>query len=344
MPDPTARYAAPIRWGILGTGVIAAEFAKALALVNNGVLLGVGSRNKASADQFAQTYGAAHAYGNYAGLVNDPDIDVIYVATPHTAHFANTLLCLKAGKAVLCEKPFALNTAQVTQMVAQARQAEIFLMEAMWMRFIPLIAELQARIDTGVIGEVRMIQADFGFRAPFDPRSRLFDPKLAGGALLDIGIYPLAFAALLLGEPEDIASLASLGTTGVDEQSGYLLRHKGGALSVLASALRTQTSMSAWVYGTRGRIHLPKQFWRGQELIIYRTDNRTKQEPERIHKPYPGNGYQFEAQEVIDCLLAGKTESATMPLDESLALMRTMDRIRGQWNLSFPAEQITDLN
>lgn len=339
MPDKTSRYTAPIRWGILGTGMIAAEFAKALALVNNGLLLGVGSRNQGSADQFAETFGAARAYGDYAGLVNDPDIDVVYIATPHTAHFANTLSCLKAGKAVLCEKPFALNTAQVTQMIAQARQAKVFLMEAMWMRFIPLIAELQARVDAGVIGEVRMIQADFGFRAPFDPSSRLFDPALAGGALLDIGIYPLAFASLLLGEPEDIASLASLGSSGVDEQSGYLLRHKGGALSVLASALRTQTSMSAWVYGTRGRVHLPKQFWRGQELTIYRTG----QEPELMHKPYPGNGYQFEAQEVIDCLLAGKTESATMPLDDSLALMRTMDRIRGQWNLSFPAEQITDL-
>ena len=164
------------------------------------------------------------------------------------------MLCLGAGKHVLCEKPFALNSAQIKKMVALAKCNGLFLMEAMWMRFIPLIVELQRRIKAGEIGQVQMIQADFGFRAPLDPQSRLFNPALAGGALLDLGIYPLAFSALLLGNPEEICSLAHVGTTGVDEQSAYVLKHKGGELSVLASALRTQTSMSAWVYGTHGRI------------------------------------------------------------------------------------------
>ena len=179
-----------------------------------------------------------------------------------------------------------------------------------------------------------MIQADFGFRAPRNPHSRLFNPELAGGALLDLGIYPLAFSALLLGAPTEITSLANIGTTGVDEQSAYVLKHEGGELSVLASALRTQTSMSAWVYGTDGRIHLPKQFWRAKEMVLYRNE----MEPESIHLRYTGNGYQFEAQEVVDCLRAGKTESDIMPLRDSESLMRTMDTIRRQWGLTYPNE------
>jgi predicted dehydrogenase len=219
-------------------------------------------------------------------------------------------------------------------MVALAKRNGLFLMEAMWMRFIPLIIELRRRVDAGEIGQVRMIQADFGFRAPRNPHSRLFNPELAGGALLDVGIYPLAFSALLLGAPTKITSLANIGTTGVDEQSAYVLKHEGGELSVLASALRTQTSMSAWVYGTDGRIHLPKQFWRAKEMVLYRNE----MQPESIHLPYTGNGYQFEAQEVVDCLRAGKTESGIMPLRDSESLMGTMDTIRRQWGLAYPNE------
>ena len=202
------------------------------------------------------------------------------------------------------------------------------------MRFIPLLRDLQRRLTENKIGEVRMLQADFGFRAPFDPSSRLFNLDLAGGALMDIGIYPLAFATLMLGEPEEITSVAHKATTGVDEQSAYLLRHAQGQISILASSLRTQTSMSASVYGTHGHIHLPKQFWRAKEMVIQRR-NKTA---EVVHLPYDGNGYQFEAQEVVDCLLAGKTESEIMPLADSLSLMRVMDQIRHQWGLIYPTE------
>ena len=324
----------PIRWGIMGTGLIAAEFAKAMQHVSQAELTSVGSRDQKSADAFAKTYGLAKAFGSYEELADDPEIDVVYIATPHTAHLANTLLCLRSGKHVLCEKPFALNEGQVALMVAEAQHRDLFLMEAMWMRFIPLILELQRRIDRGEIGEIRMIQADFGFRAPFQPESRLFNPELAGGALLDIGIYPLAFSALLLGEPEEIASVAHLAETGVDEQSAYVLKHKNGALSTLSSALRTQTSMSARVYGTHGQVYLARQFWRGQEMTVYRRN----EEPEIVKAPYEGNGYQFEAMEVVRCLLSGQSQSQLMPFKDSLALMRTMDRIRDQWNLTYPAE------
>ena len=324
----------PIRWGILGTGAIAAAFATALRQVTDATLFAVGSRSQTSADDFAQTHDVGRAFASYAELAADPDVDVVYIASPHTAHFEHTMLCLGAGKHVLCEKPFALNSTQTEQMVALAKHNGLFLMEAMWMRFIPLIIELRRRVDAGEIGQVRMIQADFGFRAPRNPHSRLFNPELAGGALLDLGIYPLAFSALLLGAPTEITSLANIGTTGVDEQSAYVLKHEGGELSVLASALRTQTSMSAWVYGTDGRIHLPKQFWRAKEMVLYRNE----MEPESIHLPYTGNGYQFEAQEVVDCLRAGKTESGIMPLRDSESLMGTMDTIRRQWGLTYPNE------
>jgi predicted dehydrogenase len=324
----------PIRWGILGTGAIAAAFATALRQVTDATLFAVGSRSQTSADDFAQTHDVGRAFASYAELAADPDVDVVYIASPHTAHFEHTMLCLGAGKHVLCEKPFALNSTQTEQMVALAKHNGLFLMEAMWMRFIPLIIELRRRVDAGEIGQVRMIQADFGFRAPRNPHSRLFNPELAGGALLDLGIYPLAFSALLLGAPTEITSLANIGTTGVDEQSAYVLKHEGGELSVLASALRTQTSMSAWVYGTDGRIHLPKQFWRAKEMVLYRNE----MEPESIHLPYTGNGYQFEAQEVVDCLRDGKTESEIMPLRDSESLMGTMDTIRRQWGLTYPNE------
>lgn len=324
----------PIRWGILGTGAIAAAFATALRQVTDATLFAVGSRSQTSADDFAQTHDLVRAFASYAELAADPDVDVVYIASPHTAHFEHTMLCLGAGKHVLCEKPFALNSTQTEQMVALAKHNGLFLMEAMWMRFIPLIIELRRRVDAGEIGQVRMIQADFGFRAPRNPHSRLFNPELAGGALLDLGIYPLAFSALLLGAPTEITSLANIGTTGVDEQSAYVLKHEGGELSVLASALRTQTSMSAWVYGTDGRIHLPKQFWRAKEMVLYRNE----MQPESIHLPYTGNGYQFEAQEVVDCLRAGKTESEIMPLRDSESLMGTMDTIRRQWGLTYPNE------
>jgi predicted dehydrogenase len=324
----------PIRWGILGTGAIAAAFATALRQVTDATLFAVGSRSQTSADDFAQTHDLIRAFASYAELAADPDVDVVYIASPHTAHFEHTMLCLGAGKHVLCEKPFALNSTQTEQMVALAKHNGLFLMEAMWMRFIPLIIELRRRVDAGEIGQVRMIQADFGFRAPRNPHSRLFNPELAGGALLDLGIYPLAFSALLLGAPTEITSLANIGTTGVDEQSAYVLKHEGGELSVLASALRTQTSMSAWVYGTDGRIHLPKQFWRAKEMVLYRNE----MQPESIHLPYTGNGYQFEAQEVVDCLRDGKTESEIMPLRDSESLMGTMDTIRRQWGLTYPNE------
>ncbi len=323
-----------IRWGILGTGRIAGEFAEGLQQLDDAELRSVASRKQGTADEFAKKFAVPNAYPDYEKLAKDPKVDVIYVATPHSMHCENTILCLEAGKAVICEKPFAVNRLQVAKMIEVAGREKCFLMEAMWMRFIPLIREARRLVAEGVIGEVRMIQADFGFRVPFNPDGRLFDPNLAGGALLDVGIYPLAFSAMFLGEPSDLISMPSMGETGVDEQSAYVLRHGEGQLSVLSSAVRTHTSQSAWIYGSKGRIHFHTQFWKAQHMTLY-VDGA---EPQEISMPYPGNGYQFEAREVMDCLAAGKLESDIMPHSESISLMRTMDLIREQWGLKYPME------
>lgn len=323
-----------IRWGILGTGRIAGEFAEGLRHLQDANLTVVASRNQTTADAFASKYGVGKALGTYEALASDPDVDAVYIATPHTSHCDNTLLCLEGGKHVLCEKPFAVNETQVRTMIAKAQEKGLFLMEAMWMRFIPLIRELRQRLAEGVIGEVRMIQADFGFRVEVDPKKRLFSPDLAGGALLDVGIYPIEFSGMILGAPTEIVSLPTLGETGVDEQSAYILKHAKGQLSVLSSAIRTQTSQSAWIYGEKGRIHLSRQFWKASHMDVF-LDGK---EPESVQCPYEGNGYQFEAREVGECLLAGKLESSVMPHLESIRLIQTMDRIRRQWGLKYPME------
>ena len=323
-----------IRWGILGTGRIAGEFAEGLHHLEQAELTAVASRSQGTADAFAAKYGAGKAHGTYEALAADPDVDVVYIATPHTSHCENTLLCLDGGKHVLCEKPFAVNESQVRMMIAKTQEKGLFLMEAMWMRFIPLIRELRKRLSDGVIGEVRMIQADFGFRVDFAPERRLFSPALAGGALLDVGIYPIEFSGMILGAPTEIISMPTLGETGVDEQSAYILKHAAGQLSVLSSAVRTHTSQSAWIYGEKGRIHLAKQFWKASQMDIYREGK----EPESVQCPYDGNGYQFEAREVGECLSTGRLESPVMPHSESIRLIQTMDRIRQQWGLKYPME------
>ena len=212
-----------IRWGILSTGNIARQFAHGLAALDDAELVAVGSRSAASADQFGNEFNVANRHASYEALANDPAVDAIYVATPHTLHAANTLLCLRAGKAVLCEKPFAINAAETAAMIAEARTRGLFLMEAMWTRFLPHMVRIRALIHAGAIGDVRMLNSTFGFRTEFDPKGRLFDPALGGGALLDVGIYPVSFASMVFGTPTFITSHATIGATGVDEQVAMIL-------------------------------------------------------------------------------------------------------------------------
>jgi predicted dehydrogenase len=323
----------PLRWGILATGGIAHKFATGLSVLDDAKAVAVGSRTKAGADTFADEFNIPRRYDSYEALANDPEVEAIYVATPHPYHKDNAIMCLNAGKAVLVEKPFAINMTEAQAMVDVARQKKVFLMEAMWTRFLPAIVRALELIANGTIGEVRMLNADFGFRTNVNVEGRLFDLALGGGALLDVGIYPLSLASRLFGTPKSIASAASLGVTGADEQSAYLLSYDQGQLALLSSASRTNTAHEAIIYGTEGSIRIP-DWWHAQKLIL--TVNGKS--PETMDIPHLGNGYPHEAIEVAQCLRAGKLESAGMSLDESLSLIRTMDTIRAQWGLKYPSD------
>jgi predicted dehydrogenase len=241
-------------------------------------------------------------------------------------HKDDSILCLEHGKAVLCEKPFTMNAAEAEAIINTAREKNLFLMEAMWTRFQPAATKLRELLVAGAIGEVRLMQADFGFRTDFDPKSRLFDPALGGGAVLDVGIYPVSYASMVFGgQPTQIHATARLGQTGVDEEAAMLFSYPGGRSAQLACATRLQTAQAATIYGTEGRIQVP-EFFKAERLII----SRPNQPDETLSLPFNGSGYRYQAEEVHRCLRAGQTESPTMPLDETLALMRTLDAVLAQ--------------
>jgi predicted dehydrogenase len=321
-------------WGIIGTGNMASQLARALALLPEARLAAVASRSQERAEQFAAEFGVPRAYGAYETLFEDRDVDVVYVATPHTEHHDNTLAALAAGKHVLCEKPFALNAAEARAMIAEARQRKRFLMEAVWMRFLPLMDDLRALLAEHALGPIRMLHADFGFRAEFDPQSRLFDPKLAGGSLLDVGVYPVNLASLLFGNPTQVATLAHIGQTGVDEQAAISMCYEGGGVAVLSSSIRADTPNEAHITGDAGSIKLHNRWWVPERMTVTIGERH-----ETLHRPMLGNGYAHEAAEVVRCIDAGQTESRLMPLDETLAIMETLDHIRGQWGLRYPQER-----
>jgi predicted dehydrogenase len=326
-----------IRWGILATGNIAHQFARGLAVLPDAELVAVGSRSQDSADKFGEEFDVPHRHASYEALAADPEVDAVYVSTPHPFHHDNTLLCLNAGKHVLCEKPFAMNARQAGEMIATARTQSRFLMDAVWTRFLPAMVKTRELLAEGVIGETRLLLADFGFRSQFNPKGRLFDPKLGGGALLDVGIYTVQLASMIMGgPPAEMAAKATLGETGVDEQTAMTLKYAGGQLAQLSCAIRTATNQEAWIYGTEGRIHLHAPWWRGTKVTLWQaggSDNGTT-----FDLPFEGNGYNYEAAEVMRCIREGRLESAVMPLDETLQLMETLDAARAQWGLRYPVE------
>lgn len=323
-----------IRWGILGTGNISRQFAAGLSVLSDAELVAVGSRRQQTADAFGDSFNVPHRHATYEALANDPDVDAVYVGTPHHLHYENTLMCLEAGKAVLCEKPFAINAIQTQEMIEAARSRDLFLMEAMWTRFMPVMTHIRELLADGTLGEVRMISADFGFRTELNPESRLFRPEMGGGGLLDVGVYPVSLASMVFGAPARIATMAHLGETGVDEQAAIILSYEQGQLATLMSAIRTDTHNEAILIGTEGRIHIHPQWWYPEKFTLYRKNGNN----ETVHRAYEGNGYNYEAVEVMDCLRAGKLESDIMPLDETLSIMRTLDAIRAEWGLKYPIE------
>lgn len=323
------------RWGILSTGNIAKQFARGLQVLPDAELVAVGSRSQASADAFGEIFDVPHRHASYVALANDPDVDAVYIGTPHIYHAENCLLCLDAGKAVLCEKPFAINARQAEQVIARAREKDLFLMEAMWTRFFPVMVKVRELLAEGAIGDVCMVMADFGFRTEFNPQSRLFDLSLGGGALLDVGVYPVSLASMVFGTPPArVNGMATLGETGVDEIAAMTLGYEDGQIAVLSTAIRTQTPHVAYILGTEGHIHIHSKWWSPSTFTL----SVKGEEDKTVVMPYEGNGYNYEAAEVMECIRAGKLESEVMPLNETLQILQTLDTIRAQWGLRYPME------
>jgi len=322
------------RWGILGTGSICHRFAQELKYVRSARLVAVGSRTRKKAEAFADEFDVPHRHGTYEALAADADLDVIYIGTPHHLHCANTVLCLQGGKAVLCEKPFAINAAEAARMIRTARRRRLFLMEAMWSRFLPSVAKVRQLVGQGAIGELRMVFADFGFRAGVSPRSRLFAPSMGGGGLMDVGVYAVSLASMLLGRASKVVSLAEMCQTGVDGQAAAVIKYAGGQLALIATGVRTTTPQEAAVVGADGWIRLHAPWWAGGKLTVT-TDKGVRE----IAGERSSHGFSYQVEAVGRCLAAGRLECDVMPLDESLAVMKTLDAIRAQWPLRYPMER-----
>lgn len=321
-----------VRWGILGTGGIAHAFATALMETPGVTLAAIGSRSVDSAEKFGREFGSPAAYGSYQALCDAPGVDIIYIGTPHPVHAENAIMALTGGKAVLCEKPFAMNLRQAEKVVALAREKKLFLMEAMWTRFMPALAELRRIVASGEIGPPRQLHADFGFNAPSDPAHRVNNRQLGGGALLDLGIYPLSIAMAIMGPVKQVQALAEMSATGVDAQTGFNLLHEGGGMSVCSCSLLAKTPDELTVSGPLGRVRMDAMFHRSPSLTVTLATGQARVVP----TPWLGNGYVHEAIEASRCVRAGLTESPGMTLDDTLALMRLLDTIRAQIGLAYP--------
>jgi predicted dehydrogenase len=332
----------PVRWGILATGKIATAFVENLALVDDCEVAAVGARRQASADEFAAKHGIATAYGDYRALVEDPAVDVVYVATPHALHREHVELAFDAGKPVLCEKAITLTAADAQALVDRARAENLFLMEAMWMRCNPLVRQMQRLVSSGRFGEVRQVRADLGFVVDKPPTDRLLDPALGGGALLDMGIYPLTFASLFLGEPSRISATATLSEAGVDLDIAVGLGYDNGAIASITSTMRAWSPRTASIATDVGRIDVPAAFHHPTTVtwtpLTGDPDFASAPEPEELRTELIGTGLAHEAIEVVRCLRNGETESPLVPLDDTVALMRQMDRIREIVGVRYPAD------
>lgn len=322
------------RWGILGTGYIAKKFATALTFVDDAELYAVGSRTSNSAEAFAKEYSIPVSYGDYQGLVEDPNVDIVYVGTTNSIHRVNCLQALEAGKPVLCEKPFMVNSREAIDVINVAKKKNLFLMEALWTRYIPAFKKARQMWENGAIGDVYTTTSDIGFIYERSIQHPLYNPALAGGALLDLGAYPVSMAHIAFGEPDTVKATAFLGPTGVDEQIGMLFGYKGGQVSIGLATFKTSAPMEATVYGTKGYIRIHAPFYKPTSFTL----RLNGQDPQLIEVPHLGNGWNYEAIEVMECLRAGKLESELAPHAETLALMRTMDRIRENIGLKYPMD------
>lgn len=318
-----------IKWGIIGLGNIAKKFAHALKGMEGVTLEAVASRTKESSESFGKEYDLQldKCYGSYKEIVKDQAIDVIYIAVPHSFHKEISILCLENGKSVLCEKPVAINKEEIEEVIKIAKEKNLFFMEAMKTRFLPINLKVKQWIKEGRIGEVQLLQADFGFKADFNPSHRLFNKELGGGALLDVGIYGVSYSSFIFGnEPISIKGNAYIGATGVDENISISLMYKEGKQAQLYSSINLDTRREAYIIGTEGRICIPR-FSNAEYATII-----SKGKEENIHIPFKINGFEYQIEEVTKCINEGKNQSDLMCWKDSVEIMRIMDSIKNNWN------------
>lgn len=311
----------PLKWGIVGTGGIAGTFVKDLARSGAGDVVAVGSRTSESANRFGERYGVETRYGSYDALVEDANVQAVYVATPHPMHLRDATLALEAGKHVLVEKAFTMTSHEARTLVDLAREKQLFLMEAMWTRFLPHVTALRKLLADTALGEIVSVEADHGQWFEFDPDFRLFAPELGGSALLDLGVYPVSFASMVLGRPENVMALIDPAITGVDAQTSMLFGYRSGAHAILTCTSRAKSATRATITGTKARIEIDGDFYAPSAFsLIQRSGER-----ERFEFMTSGRGLHYEATEVARCIEEGLLESPLMPLDESVAIMETME-------------------
>lgn len=324
-----------INWAIIAPGNIATTFCTALKEVESAQLYSVASRTPAKAKAFAESVGFVKYAQSQQELLADPLVDVVYIASPHIFHADTAIECLKAGKAVLCEKPMSINASEAERIFTIAKEQNTFFMEAVWTRFMPVYQQVLDWVNDGLIGDVKMVQASFGISRPFDPSHRLYDLNLAGGALLDVGIYPITFAQMIMQDvPQKISAFAHIGQSKVDESNAVTLQYKNGALASLNSAINTKTSHEAWIYGSKGNIKIPN-FWHPQTAQLI-----TDSAKDTVSIEHKVNGYEYEIDEVHKCLNAQLIESPTMSWLHSKTVLSIMDEVRSQIELAYPNEVI----
>jgi len=324
-----------IRWGIIGTGKIAHTFAEALAGTEDAELLAVASRTQEKAQAFADKFGFAKAYGSYRELAEDSEVDVVYIATPMASHYGDAKLCISGGRNVLCEKSLALNTAQTEDILAYAKEKGVFFMEAMWMKCRPVFLKVIEWINSGKIGEPRCIKADFSNYIPYDENDRLYRPDCGGGALLDLGVYPLTFADAIFGTPDEIITTAQISGDGVDVNNSIIMKYSGGRYVSADNGFQLQLSNNALVSGTEGFITMGNWFHCTSEATLF---NSRHEKVEKFVCEPEINGYEYEIREVHRCLRQGLKESPMVPHADTVRVMKLMDECRRQWGMKFPEE------
>ena len=323
-----------IRWGIIAPGRIAHKFASDFSLIHNHSITSVASTNIERARAFADKYKLSSFYGDYREMLVKEKLDIVYIASPHSFHFEQAKMCLDLGISVLCEKPVTIHSGQLKQLLTLAAEKRLFFMEALWTVFLPTYTQIFEKINNGDIGSIIGVKADFGFHMPFDQDSRLFNPSLGGGSLLDIGIYPLLLATLCLGYPDEIKALASLTELKVDDEMIAILNYNKRGLAQIQSTIRANTTTEAFIFGENGSIWVPNRWIDSQKFYLLKSDGQE----ELIHSPWDGFGYQFQISAVEKCLAQGLSECPLVPHSLSIQLMNQMDEIRKQTGIVYPED------